>query len=220
VSRRSYGQVCPIARSLDVLGERWTLLVVRELLLGPKRFKDLLAVLPAMGTTRLAERLKALEADGVIAKVILPAPGDVRAYQLTDRGERLRPVVLLLGAWGNDLPLHDGLDPATARRELLALAYAGASDPAVSAGLDEAYDLRVGPETFHVLARDGEVLTRSGPSPRPPAATVTCLPETFDALTRGDLTLPTPSATVTGDLAAATRLFALLHTDRPAPDWA
>jgi DNA-binding HxlR family transcriptional regulator len=219
MSRRTYGQVCPIARSLDVLGERWTLLVVRELLLGPKRFKDLLAVLPAMGTTRLAERLKSLEADGVVTRVTLPPPGDVRAYQLTDRGERLRPVVLLLGSWGNDLPLHDGLDPATARRELLALAYAGNSDPAASAGLDESYDLHVGPETFHVVARDDEVLTRSGPSPRPPAATVTCPPDTFDALTRGDLTLPTPAATVTGDPTAATRLFTLLHTDRPAVAW-
>ncbi len=203
--------MCPIARSLDVLGERWTLLIVRELLLGPKRFKDLLGVLPAMGTTRLAERLRSLDADGVIAKVSLPSAADVRAYQLTPFGERLRAVVLLLGDWGNELPLHDGLDPATARPELIALALAGNADPAASATLDEAYELHVGPETFHVLATRGTVAVHSGPSPRPPAATISCPPDTFDALTTGDLALPTPTATVTGDPAAATRAFTLLH---------
>ncbi len=76
---RSYGQMCPIARSLDVVGERWSLLIVRELLLGPKRFKDLLGELPAMGTNRLSDRLKALEADGVIAKATLPRPARRRS---------------------------------------------------------------------------------------------------------------------------------------------
>ena len=87
---KTYGQLCPIARSLDVLGERWTLLVVRELLLGPKRFKDLLAVLPAMGTNRLSERLASLTADGIIRKSALPPPASISVHELTERGEQLR----------------------------------------------------------------------------------------------------------------------------------
>ena len=90
---RTYGQMCPIARSLDVIGERWSLLIVRELLLGPKRFKDLLGELPAMGTNRLSDRLKTLEADGVIAKATLPPPGEAHVYVLTELGERLREIV-------------------------------------------------------------------------------------------------------------------------------
>src|SRR5271154_4972506 len=90
MSKRSYGEMCPVARALDVIGERWTILIVRELLLGPKRFKDLLARLPAMGTNRLADRLKGLEAAGVLAKRTLPAPAEVQVYELSDYGERLR----------------------------------------------------------------------------------------------------------------------------------
>src|SRR5687768_17359781 len=77
VPTKTYGQMCPIARSLDVLGERWTMLVIRELLLGPKRFKHLLAVLPAIGSNRLAERLRGLEAAQIIHKTTLPPPAAV-----------------------------------------------------------------------------------------------------------------------------------------------
>jgi DNA-binding HxlR family transcriptional regulator len=149
--------MCPIARSLDVIGERWALLVVRELLLGPKRFTDLLAVLPAMGTNRLAERLKGLEADGVVAK--LPP-----AYALTGRGEELRPIVLGIGAWGFGLPVDGRIDPGSARAELIALGLAAVSPPERSAGLRESYEFHVGDELFHVVADHGEVVTRSGPA--------------------------------------------------------
>ena len=90
--------MCAIARALDVLGERWTLLVVRELLLGPKRFKDLLTALPAMGSNRLGDRLKSLQAAGVIAKRTLPPTSGAHVYELTESGERLRPAIYCLGA--------------------------------------------------------------------------------------------------------------------------
>src|SRR3974390_2234062 len=93
MASRRYGQMCPVARALDVLGERWTLLIVRELLLGPKRFKDLLAALPAMGTNRLSDRLAKLQDAGVIARATLPPPAGVRVYELTPSGELLRPVI-------------------------------------------------------------------------------------------------------------------------------
>ena len=84
VPTKTYGQMCPLARSLDVLGERWTMLVIRELLLGPKRFKHLLAVLPAIGSNRLSERLRGLEQAGIIRKRTLPPPAAVAVYELTE----------------------------------------------------------------------------------------------------------------------------------------
>src|SRR5918994_7977162 len=74
VPTKTYGQMCPLARSLDVLGERWAILVIRELLLGPKRFKHLLAALPGIGSNRLSDRLRGLEDAGIIRKTVLPAP--------------------------------------------------------------------------------------------------------------------------------------------------
>src|SRR4051794_38446488 len=100
MATRTYGQMCSIARALDVLGERWTLLVVRELLLGPKRFKDLLEILPAMGTNRLSDRLKTLQAAGVVTRRALPPPAGAQVYELTEAGQRLRPAIYCLGAWG------------------------------------------------------------------------------------------------------------------------
>ena len=125
VPTKTYGQMCPLARSLDVLGERWTMLVIRELLLGPKRFKHLLAVLPAIGSNRLSERLRGLEEAGIIHKRTLPPPAGVAVYELTEEGERLRDPLIALGLWGLDLPVDERIDPETARAELVALCLAG-----------------------------------------------------------------------------------------------
>src|SRR5919199_1777683 len=100
MGRRSYGQFCGIARALDLVGERWALLVVRELVLGPKRFSDLRAGLPGIGTNVLTTRLRELEAGGVIARRELPPPAGSTVYQLTEYGRELQPVLLALGRWG------------------------------------------------------------------------------------------------------------------------
>ncbi|MFC7244491.1 winged helix-turn-helix transcriptional regulator [Catellatospora aurea] len=219
MSKRMYGQVCPIARSLDVLGERWTLLIVRELLLGPRRFKELLTQLPAMGTNRLAERLQLLERSGVVVRRALPAAPDVRAYELTAYGERLRPLLIELATWGSELPLDDEVDPGTARAELIALYLAEHCPPEDAAGPPATYQFHVGDEVFHVRA-DGGVHTRSGPAPVPADLVVTCDLATFDALTRGTLdpagAVASSALTVTGDTAALTRVFGLLRHRDPA----
>ena len=114
---RSYGEQCGVARSLDVIGERWALLVVRELLLGPKRFNDLLAGLPGASPNVISQRLRELVEDGVIAQRELPPPARVRVYELTDWGRELEPVMVHLGRWGGRAPLpegaHAGLDIAS-----------------------------------------------------------------------------------------------------------
>ena len=185
---RTYGQMCPIARSLDVVGERWSLLIVRELLLGPKRFKDLLGVLPSMGTNRLSDRLKTLEADGVLAKATLPPPGEAQVYVLTDLGEGLRQPVVSLAQWGASLPLHDRLDPRTARGVLLALVRCATAAPELTRGVREIYDLTIGDERFHIIVDHDQALPRSGPSPVSADVTVVCDLPTLLQLAGGALT--------------------------------
>ena len=214
MATRTYHQMCPVARALDVIGERWTLLVVRELLLGPKRFKELMARLPAMGTNRLSERLKALVAQGVVERSTLPAPADVAVYELTALGEGLRPIVLGLGAWGAELPFDERVDPASARAELIALALAGGSRPEASAGLHETYEFHVGDEHFHIAVDDGEVVPRSGAAPREPVVVLSCDLPTFAQLAWGALSpshaLRSGDARIAGKSTALTRAFRVL----------
>src|ERR1700751_4223758 len=105
---RSYQDPCGIARALDVIGERWALLVVRELLLGSKRFTDLRAGLPHIGPDVLAQRLRELEQGGVIRRGKLPPPAASRIYELTEWGRPLEPVLLGLGRWGSQSPFPEG----------------------------------------------------------------------------------------------------------------
>src|SRR5690349_11845741 len=98
--KRSYSQFCAIAKALDVVGERWTLLIVRNLLVGGQRYKDLLETLPGITTNLLAARLRDLSEAGLIAQRSLPAPASAVVYELTPAGRELEPVVLALGRFG------------------------------------------------------------------------------------------------------------------------
>src|SRR5919106_2428034 len=101
---RTYGDPCGVARSLDLVGERWALLIVRELLLGPKRFNDLLTGLPGASPNVISQRLRDLVAQGVVERRDLGPPARVHLYDLTERGRELEPVLLLLGRWGGHAP--------------------------------------------------------------------------------------------------------------------
>jgi DNA-binding HxlR family transcriptional regulator len=111
--RKGYDQYCPVAHALDLVGERWALLVVRELMHGPKRYTDLAEHLPGIGTNILASRLRDLEACGIVAKRKLPPPAASRIYELTDYGRGLRAVMRELALWG-----ARSLGPPTADDEL------------------------------------------------------------------------------------------------------
>src|SRR3954453_20585710 len=102
---RTYGDACGIARALDILGERWALMTVRELLLGPKRFTDLRGGLPHASPNILSQRLRELESAGILRKRRLPPPAASQVYELTPRGHELAPVLDALGTWGSRLPL-------------------------------------------------------------------------------------------------------------------
>ncbi len=105
--RRSYQEGCIAAHALDVVGERWALLVVRELMLGPRRFQALRAGLPGLSANILSRRLQELEAAGVVARAVLPPPAEVAVYTLTPAGEALWPVLAALCRWGAAMPGHD-----------------------------------------------------------------------------------------------------------------
>ena len=104
---RSYGDPCGIARALDVVGERWALLVVRELLLGPKRFTDLRAGLAQPLRQHVGAQMRELEDAGVVQRAKLPPPAGSRVYELTDEGKELEPVILALGRWGSRRPFPE-----------------------------------------------------------------------------------------------------------------
>lgn len=153
--KRSYRQYCAVAKALDVVGERWTLLLVRELLLGPRRYKDLLAGLPGIGTNLLAERLRELEASGLIRRRSLPPPAGSAVYELTELGGGLQPALLELGRWGAQL-LAEPSPSDTLRPGWYVVSMIATFRPELAQGLDATFELRIEDEVFRVRVQDGE----------------------------------------------------------------
>ncbi|QUR66386.1 winged helix-turn-helix transcriptional regulator [Mycobacterium spongiae] len=184
--QRTYRQNCGLARALDVLGERWTILVVRELCMGPRRYKDLLEALPGIGTNMLAARLKTLESSKVIRSVVLPQPASTRAYELTDLGAKLRPILGQLGVWGFqlDVPIDDD---AESRASWLMQAMLATADPAEAAALDAIVEVRAGTELMWIKADSGGVDLRCGTAGVGPDLVIDTDLPTFIALAFGGL---------------------------------
>jgi DNA-binding HxlR family transcriptional regulator len=201
---RSYHDACPIGRGLDVVGERWALLVVRELLLGPQRFGDLRHALPGVSTNLLTDRLRELTAHGVIAKRRLPPPSGAAVYELTASGRELEPVLLALGHWGARLPRPD---PATLSATSVLLYLRGSRRPDPAARY--AVDLDGRPWTVRTEA--GALRVEPG-EPATPDARLSTDPETLNALLADpallDARIADGSVAVDGDVPAVRRLLA------------
>jgi DNA-binding HxlR family transcriptional regulator len=154
--RRGYDQYCPVAHALELVGERWALLVVRELMHGPKRYTDLAAHLPGIGTNILASRLRDLEACGVVTKRKLPPPAASRVYELTDYGRELRTVLRELALWG-----ARSLGPPTEDDELFPGWLGNALDTVLAPVAPPGrFEFRVGDEIASLVdgeAREGAV---------------------------------------------------------------
>jgi DNA-binding HxlR family transcriptional regulator len=164
---RTYGDACGVARALDVVGDRWALLVVRELLLGAKRFTDLRAGLPGVGPDVLAQRLRDLEAAGVLARRTLAPPAGAKVYELTDRGRGLEPVVLALGRWGSVAPFPDG--EAVMGPDALVLALKTLWDPAAAGDLAASYSLSLDGQPFRARVERGRLEIERGAAAEPDA---------------------------------------------------
>jgi len=167
-TKRSYGEACRFAHALDLVGERWALLVVRELLLGPKRFTDLRTGLPHASSNMLSERLRDLEQGGVIQRRKLPPPAASWVYELTEWGRELEPIVTKLGAWGARSPFP----PETQEigPDSIVLALRSLFDPEATGDLDTNYELKIGDERFSVEIAEGKLDLGRGPASDPVAS--------------------------------------------------
>lgn len=157
---RSYDDPCGVARALDLVGERWTLLVVRELLFGAKRFTDLVRGLPGMSQNVLSQRLRDLDEAGIVRTRRLGPPVSARVYELTERGTALEPVLLELGRWGSRTSLKPGAELSV---DALMLALKTTFVP----GPDFDCELRFGDDVFHVVAVDGRLSLKRGAGEQP-----------------------------------------------------
>lgn len=166
MSKRSYNQYCAVARAMDIVGERWTLLIVRELLPGPKRFKDLLEGLPGIGTNLLATRLKDLEGYGVVRRTTLPPPAASRVYELTELGRSLEPVIMGLARWGLEF-LGASREEEDRQPAWAMVALRSVLKPEATGEVRESYEFRLDDEVFHVWIENGEIEVRQGTTADP-----------------------------------------------------
>ena len=160
--RRRYDDACGAAHALDLLGERWALLVVRELLFGPKRFGDLRAGLPGISANVLTQRLAGLEAIGIVLRRRLPPPASSQVYELTSWGYESEPIFQALGRWAARSPSHDPTRPLSSVSLLMSLRTM--LDPKRAEGIDARIGFRFGQEGFVArLDQDGIAITREPP---------------------------------------------------------
>ncbi|WP_194832812.1 winged helix-turn-helix transcriptional regulator [Nocardia sp. XZ_19_369] len=213
---KRYAQMCAVAAALDLVGERWTLLIIRDLMTGPKRYNQLLEeTLVGIGPNLLAARLQMLTEHGVIQRESVSGDGRGVQYRLTASGEALRPVIIGLASWGlSHISSYeqDGL----VRSEWGRLALEAMITVGPPPDVDESYEFRIGDEVFHVLCENRTARVVDG-SPDDPALVVTADPETFirigteqlgilDAMLSGNLT-------VSGDSTSLSRCLRLLDLE-------
>jgi DNA-binding HxlR family transcriptional regulator len=181
--RRSYDQYCSAARALDLVGDRWTLLIVRELLAGPRRYTDLHADLPGVSTDVLASRLRDMERDGLATRRRLPPPGAAFVYELTARGRELLPVLQALGEWGQpELGERRPTDAVRAHWFALPLLRLLDGEGLVEVRLEEGH--------FHLYAgAEAGPVYGDGPAPGEPDARLVLDTGTCTAIGRGELSL-------------------------------
>jgi DNA-binding HxlR family transcriptional regulator len=207
--KRNYGDSCGIARALDLVGERWTLLVVRELVLGPKRFTDLRAGLPGVSADVLSQRLRELEAAGVVVRRTLSPPAAARVYELSDWGRELEPALHALGRWGSQTALAAQAPPLSADAAVVAMQTM--FDPAAAGDIDAAYELRLDDRSFTIRISDGRLDARQGTADGVVARIDTDTVTLASVLWHGrrfDDAIAGGSLSVHGDRAAASRLLA------------
>lgn len=212
---KSYAQYCPVAHALELVGERWALLVVRELLNGPKRYTDLAGALPGIGTNILASRLRDLEQAGVVQKRRLPPPAAAKVYELTPYGEELREPLYALGRWGarslGPPRPDDSLAPGWLVNAVLATCTSGCLP-------DKVFELRVEDDAVTARFEGDKLVVEAGSSPDADTIIETD-PATLFSIAAGQLStneaVKTKVLTVTGDRKDAERFLSFFSFDEP-----
>jgi len=208
---RTYGDPCGVARALDRVGERWALLIVRDLLLGPKRFTDLRGGLPQVSPDVLAQRLRELESAGIVQRRKLAPPAASQVYELTEWGQELEPVVLALGRWGSRAPLPPG--DAELGVDAFVIALKTVFEPSAAEGLRASYELRLGEHRFHARVAGGRLDVARAGADRPDATIETDPGTLATVLWHGG---DARDLTVEGDRSAVTRFLTLFPPATPA----
>jgi DNA-binding HxlR family transcriptional regulator/putative sterol carrier protein len=211
----AYHQYCGLARALDVAGDRWTLLIVRELVPGPRRFTDLIDGLPGISRNLLTERLRALEGDGVVARRDLPPPAARQVYELTDDGRDLAGVMGPLIGWGARR-LGDRKSGEGFRARWAAVGMSALADREATRGVSETYQYVVGDSAFHFIVDDGSIEVHDGRA-EDPAVVLTTDEDTLADIASARITASSAAATgavtVAGDRQAAKRLKQIFSRD-------
>jgi DNA-binding HxlR family transcriptional regulator len=213
---RSYQDACGIARALDVIGERWALLVVRELLLGPQRFSDLRRALAGASSNLVADRLRELQGRGVVHRRKLAPPAGSWVYELTEWGRELEPIVLALGGWGVRVPLPAGPITLSATSVLIFLRAAAHPDPQAPPAT---YRLELDDRVWTIRTAAGQVRVEPG-EPASADAWIRADPRTLNALLENpaglDAAIRGGSAAAAGSRPALRRLLASVTSGSPA----
>ncbi|WP_164010057.1 winged helix-turn-helix transcriptional regulator [Pyxidicoccus trucidator] len=164
MAKRDYGQFCGLVRALEIVGERWALVIVRDLLVSPRRFTDLRQGLPRIPSNILSARLKELEEAGIVQRRLLPRPVGSVVYELTAYGHELEDVVLRLGRWGAKSLTEPGPEDIVTVDSLI-MAMRSTFRPEGAHGLDVGYELRVGEAVLHMRIDGGVLKVAQGPLP-------------------------------------------------------
>lgn len=164
MGKRDYGQYCGLVHALEIVGERWALLIIRDLLVGPKRYTDLRQGLPRIPTNILSTRLKELEEAGVVQRRVLPRPSGAVVYELTDYGQDLEEIVLRLGVWGART-MGEPAPGDIVTVDSMIMAMRSTFQPQAAAGVSIRYVLRMGPIVLHVRIDDGRLDVGEGDDP-------------------------------------------------------
>jgi DNA-binding HxlR family transcriptional regulator len=216
--RRSHSDACALSHALELVGERWALLIVRELLLGPKRFTDLRTAIPDLSANILSHRLRELEHTGVVARGKLPPPAAARVYGLTGWGRELEPAVVALGRWGSRSPAHNGDGDLSVDAMMIALK--SDFDPDAARDLSMSVELCLGDERFHVEVGGGELRIGRGRALDPDASIETDTATLSGLLFAGrELGKEIRAGTIAieGPRAVVTRFLGLFPPPIPAP---
>ncbi len=214
---RSYDDGCAAAHALDLVGERWALLVVRELLLGPKRFTDLRAGLPGASPNVLSQRLRELEGAGILRRRKLPPPAASWVYELTGWGRDLEPVIISLGRWGVRSPSKPR--DAELSVDSLILSFRTMFDPQRAEGLEASYELRLGEESFRADVEEGRFEIERGVADRPDAIIETDTGTLVSLVYEGrdlDEALRSGDVRIEGDIRMVERFLSLFPLPEPA----
>lgn len=204
---RSYRESCGIAHAVDLIGERWAVLVVRELLLGPKRFTDLDADLPGVSASVLSDRLRQLESRRIVARTLGAPPGRARLYALTDWGAELAPILATLGDWALRSPSHDPSLPISDDAAALALATHFTKG---ERGWHAEYELRIGRGVFAARIVAGRLQLERGAARRPDAV-LTAKARPFTRMLGPNPHRQVTAKEVSGDLHGVRKMLAAVH---------